>query len=87
MNWKIGRSYIATALFEISVSIKGESYLVIYGEHINGYFCCVPSEGWGCEMAESSDTRFNTAKLQSCGAEKEIASCIAEAIKNMCADS
>ncbi len=81
MNAKIQASYQANVHFEISLSIAGESYLVIYGEHINGNFCCVPDCGWGCEMAEPNDTYYNSNRLQSCGAKKEIADSIAKAIK------
>lgn len=54
MNYKIERKFKATALCEFSVTIGGFSYLVIFGKHINGYYCCVPNFGWGCEMAEPS---------------------------------
>lgn len=81
MNAKIQASYPAQVHFEISVTIAGESYLIIYGEHINGNFCCVPDRGWGCEMTEPSDLYYNSSKLQSCGAKKEIADSISKAIK------
>lgn len=81
MNANIQTSYQANANFEISVAINGQTYCVIYGEHINGYFCCVPDRGWGCEMAEPNDIFYNANSLQSCGAEKEVACCIATAIK------
>lgn len=81
MNAKIQVRYQANVHFEISVAIDGQSYLVIYGEHINGYFCCVPDRMWGCEMTDPFDTFYNANKLQSCGAKLEVANAIAEAIK------
>ncbi|MBQ9713703.1 MAG: hypothetical protein IJV83_00080 [Clostridia bacterium] len=55
--------YNAQVLFEISADVRGDSYLVIYGKHVNGYFCCIPNWGIGCEMAEPSDIFYNTEKL------------------------
>lgn len=81
MNAKIQASYQANVHFEISLSIAGESYLVIYGEHINGNFCCVPDRGWGCEMTDPFDTFYNANKLQTCGADSDISTSIANAIK------
>lgn len=80
MDFKIETNYAAQVFFETSVAVNGQSYLVIYGEHINGNFCCVPAYGWGCEMAEPSDVFYNSRNLENCGAPKEIAQALAEAI-------
>ncbi len=62
-EFSIGRSYLAKVLFEISVDTGGNNYLVIYGKHVNGYFCCIPNWHVGCEMAEPSDVFYNRSKL------------------------
>lgn len=84
MNFKFERDFKAEVIFETSVAINGYSYLIIYGKHINGYFCSVPNWNWGCEMAEPSDTGYNSEQLVVCGADKEIALAIAEAIAAKC---
>lgn len=82
MNAKIESIFNANVLFEISVSVCDGSYLVIYGEHINGYFCCIPNWGWCCEMTDPNDTCYNADRLQqNCGANSNVATGIAEAIK------
>lgn len=80
MDFKIETNYNANVLFETSVAMNGQSYLVIYGEHINGNFCCVPEQGWGCEMAEPSDVFYNSRSLVNCGAPEEVADALAKAI-------
>ena len=81
MDFEIGTSFNAYVLFENNISTNGESYLVIFGKHINGYFCCIPDRGWGCEMAEYDDIWYNTNQLMSCGASQKTAENIAKAIK------
>ncbi|MDE6021567.1 MAG: hypothetical protein K2H01_11305 [Ruminococcus sp.] len=81
MDYKIETNYNANILFEASVAVQGQSYLVIYGEHINGYFCCIPSHGWGCEMSEPSDVFYNSQSLVNCGVPEEIAKALANSIK------
>ncbi len=81
MDYKIQTNYNANVLFETSVAVNGQSYLVIYGEHINGNFCCIPGYGWGCEMAEPSDVFYNSRSLTNCGAPEEIAQALAKAIE------
>lgn len=80
-DFKIEANYNANVLFETSVAVNGQSYLVIYGEHINGNFCCIPGYGWGCEMAEPSDVFYNSRSLSNCGAPGEIAQALAKAIE------
>lgn len=74
--------YGAKVIFEASIDTNGNNYLVIYGKHINGYFCCIPNWKVGCEMAEPSDTYYNFNKLVEAGiqeaAAKEIAKDISE---------
>lgn len=70
----------ANVIFEADISVNGYSYLTIYGKHANGYFCCIPNWNIGCEMAEPSDTFYNSEKLQHAGMEKETAVELAKAI-------
>ena len=81
MKFSIEGMFCAKVMFESSVAIGGRTYLVIYGEHVNGCFCCVPGENWGCEMAGSDDTAYNRDRLIDCGAGREVATEIAKAIK------
>ena len=58
----------ASVIFEANVSAGGNCYLVIYGRHVNGYFCAIPNY-WkiSCEMAEPSDRFYNERKLIDAG--------------------
>ena len=75
--------YPAIVLFEVGVNVKGSFYLVIYGKHANGYFCCIPNWGVGCEMAEPSDTFYNTERLVCACFHKDTAKELAKTIKNV----
>lgn len=81
MAFEIICEYKARVEFEISVDAGGYNYLVIFGKHINGWFCCVPGRKWGCEMAEPTNVAYNMEKLQECGADPGEAEAIALAIK------
>lgn len=61
--YSIGGQYDVKAEFEIVVSTCGCNYLVIYGKHVNGYFCCIPNWNIACEMAEPSDVFYNRERL------------------------
>ena len=78
----IGSEYEAKVLFERRISVNGWSGLVIYGKHVNGYFCCVPGE-YGAEMSEPADTFYNAEKLTGAGAPGWLARGIALAIKHI----
>ena len=75
--------YKVTALFEVSFNTCGSNYLVIYGKHVNGYYCCIPNWEVGCEMAEPSDTFYNTERLVSAGLNALAAKNIALMIKQV----
>ena len=75
--------YDAEVIFEANISVKGCCYLTIFGKHANGYFCCIPNWGKGCEMAEPNDTYYNACKLTEVGFKKDIATNIAEQIKEI----
>lgn len=83
MKFKIETEFKASVLFEVNVAIGGWTYLVIYGKHINGYFCSIPNWKWGCEMAGPDEVAYNSDKLIDCGASKEVAIEIARAIEYM----
>lgn len=61
--YQIKAMYFGTVRFEISVDVGGSNYLVIFGEHVNGMFCCIPNHGISCEMTDPRDTYNNAKKL------------------------
>ncbi len=75
--------YKGSVLFEAQVEACGNSYLVIYGRHINGYFCCIPDWNVGCEMAEPSDTYWNYESLRKTKLNKEAAKAIVREIAHV----
>lgn len=81
MGFTLENGFDTDVLCEFSVVVYGMSYLVIYGRHIGGYFCCVPNWNWGCEMEEPQQVAKNVRKLIECGANKEVAEGIANAIR------
>lgn len=79
---RIDTEWNAQVLFEYGISVNGWDGLVIYGKHVNGYFCCIPGE-YGVEMSDPTDTFYNTEKLMHAGAPECLARGIALAIKNI----
>ena len=77
---RVGMAFNAKVIFERAVTIGAWSGLVIYGRHVNGYFVCIPGE-YAAEMAEPTDTFYNTEKLMYAGAPKWLAERIASAIE------
>ena len=71
----------AKILFEVSFDVRGDNYLVIYGKHINGYFCCIPNWYIACEMAEPNDVFYNTEKLLNAKCPRYSAKEIAQVIR------
>lgn len=67
--------------FERTLEINGSSYLVIYGEHINGGFIAIPNWNISCEAADRNSTLptdvYNSEKLVSAGLDVNIANTIA----------
>lgn len=84
MNYHISAVYTASvaAVFEISVNIDGNNYLVIYGNHINGGFCCIPNWNIACEMGKPIDDFYNMEALRRCKISKNHAKAIAAAIRD-----
>ncbi len=77
------KRYKADALFEVQFDTCGSNYLLIYGKHINGYYCCIPNFGVSCEMAEPTDTFYNYERLCAVGIDKQAAKDIAQMIKQV----
>lgn len=68
--------------FEHDIAYNGYSYLLIYGEHINGAFIAIPNWEISCEASvRSDDVFFNTEMLQQAGLKKVTAEAIATYIK------
>ena len=75
------KHYKVEALFEVSVSANGKDFLIIYGKHINGGFCCIPNLNFGCEMSSPDDTFWNYERLCRAGLNEPDAKAVALAIK------
>ena len=76
----------ARVIFEANINVCGSCYLVIFGRHINGYFCAIPNFGLSCEMAEPSDTFYNTESLIGVGVWEKAAQELAKAIREIVKD-
>ncbi len=61
--YTITAGYSCKAHFEIRVNAEGYSFMVIYGEHINGGFICLPEWGIACEASDAKDEYYNTESL------------------------
>ena len=67
--------------FEHNLAIGNSTYLVIYGEHINGGFICIPNWKWSCEASGfRNSAEYNAEKLVACGAPEKVAIEIAKHI-------
>lgn len=76
----------AHILFETNIAANGYNHLVIYGKHVNGYFCCIPDWNVGCEMAEPNDTYWNYQSLCKTGLNQSDAKIIVQEIKKIMKD-
>lgn len=83
MNYKVISRHEVGNVIEFTMDIGDWSYLIIYGKHVNGYFCAVPNHGWGCEMSAPDRIAYNSTKLTTCGVKYDVAKAIAEAIRKM----
>lgn len=79
----MNKFFEACVLFETNINANGFFHLVIYGKHANGYFCCIPDWGVGCEMAEPNDTWWNSESLCKTGMYESEAKIIAQEIKRI----
>lgn len=55
--------YTMGKTYEISVDYNGWNFLMIFGEHINGWFIALPNHGVCCEAASPRDTFYNSERL------------------------
>lgn len=83
-GYSIHGNYPVTARIEFNVDYDGRGFLVIYGSHINGGFCCIPNWQFGCEMSTPDDTFYNTEMLER-RFSHDIAKAIAYGIRDACA--
>ncbi len=64
--------------FEHSVKINDNSYLIIFGHHINGGFIAIPNWNICCEASDHYDSSYyNQTKLMNAGMDEIIAKSIA----------
>ena len=82
---KTATIYPTTVAAEFSVDIGNSHYLVIYGTHINGGFCCIPNWNFSCELGNADDVAYNAEKLE-CRFQPDIALSLATLIKNVVAE-
>jgi hypothetical protein len=82
-EYKIIARHIASVVCEFTVETDGFSYLVIYGNHVNGGFCAIPNHGIACEMTDPSDIFYNYQSLKHHGISEHDAKSIAAAIREM----
>ncbi len=80
IDFKIEGKYQARVLWEQSLAIGNNSYLVIYGEHTNGWFIAIPNWGICIEAAEAADINYNTDRFQGVGLSENHAVALAQAI-------
>ena len=65
----------------LSVEFNGNSYSVIFGNYVNGSFCCIPTWEAGCELSwDLKDTYWNASAIGEALKNKAIGQVIAEAI-------
>ena len=79
-KFKIIAYHKADIVCEFTVETDGLSYLVIYGQHINGGFCAIPNHSIACEMSVPEDTYYNYEALKRSGISENDARSIAAAI-------
>lgn len=80
-EYKVIAHHKANVVCEFTVETDGFSYLVIYGNHVNGSFCAIPNHGIACEMSAPSDTFYNYESLKHQGISEHDAKAIAAAIR------
>lgn len=83
MRWEIENVHASGVFKEVSVAVGDYSYLVIFGKHVNGGFCCIPNFNAGCELSSHdrfSDIGYNAEKIGKALKNKTVGRCIAEAI-------
>ncbi|MCM1264486.1 MAG: hypothetical protein NC313_17375 [Butyrivibrio sp.] len=82
-KYEIKNTYSVAHTHEFDVDCNGWEFLIIYGEHVNGWFIAIPNWNVSVEAANPTDTFYNAEKLAACGQidVAELALELAEAIK------
>ena len=62
-TYKIQRTYGVTQTHEFSVDWSGFNFLIIYGQHINGWFIAIPNWNVCTEAGEPSNVAYNATKI------------------------
>lgn len=84
---KIEREFETYKPKEISIAYNGQSYLTLYGRHINGWYLCMPGRNVSCELGNPEEgSEWNLCSLvnafQAVGYEPEWAENTAKEILN-----
>lgn len=66
----------------IVVDWNGNRYNVIFGQYMNGWFCCIPDWNIGCGLSDPEDTFWNVESLGRQLKSKRAAKAIACAISD-----
>ena len=69
--------------YEAKLALNGNSYHLIFGRQINGWFLCIPNHRIGVELAHPSDRFWNQGSLEEAGMATEEASTIAYVLKEL----
>ena len=69
--------------YEVKLNLKGNSYHLIFGRQINGWFLCIPNHRIGVELAHPSDQFWNKGSLKEAGMTTDEASTIAYVLKEL----
>ena len=81
MECKIRNTYEATNVHEFSVDWNGFNFLVVYGEHINGWFIAIPNWNKCTEAGEPSNVDYNATKIAQTHIHDIAPTYLAQAIK------
>ena len=82
MKAEIQSDYEEFEVHEISVDCSnGYSYLIIYGQHVNGWFIALPSWKKCVEAANPINYQYNTEKLSDVFNNADIGKALAMAVK------
>lgn len=79
--FKINGTFKTDNVQEFSVDHDGCNYLIIYGQHINGWFIAIPNWQKCTEAGEPADVFYNTEKLSEVFDNKTVPVTIAKAVK------
>lgn len=81
MKAEIRQTYDVSQTREVGIDWNGHNFLVIYGEHVNGWFISIPNWEICVEASDPTDIFYNTEKLAKAFRGADVGKAIAEAIK------